>query len=223
MDKKKKHVKRKINYKRIAILIGVILLIFIIYKILNSATQAVSSIAEISDTIEQTNYGKVTRYIVYGTHLNIEGNIEIKEETDNIKNAQIVAKDISGNEIIINTEYEYSNNLLSFSTLDQINTGLNLEELEVTDYYILLKIQFSNETKYYSLSNDTEYGNVDYYTLTRNKRNNKIYINFGTYNNIPFMGLNITKTKKLPENVYDVVIDPGHGGSDSGAINGIYQ
>lgn len=34
MDKKKKHVKRKINYKRIA--------------------------------IEQTNYGKVTRYIVYG-------------------------------------------------------------------------------------------------------------------------------------------------------------
>lgn len=66
MDKKKKHVKRKINYKRIAMLIGVILLIFIIYKILNSATQAVSSIAEISDTIEQTNYGKVTRYIVYG-------------------------------------------------------------------------------------------------------------------------------------------------------------
>ena len=223
MDKKKKHVKRKINYKRIAMLIGVILLIFIIYKIVNSATQAVSSIAEISDTIEQTNYGKVTRYIVYGTHLNIEGNIEIKEETDNIENAQIVAKDISGNEIIINTEYEYSNNLLSFSTLDQINTGLNLEELEVTDYYILLKIQFSNETKYYSLSNDTEYGNIDYYTFTRNKRNNKIYINFGTYNNIPFMGLNITKTKKLPENVYDVVIDPGHGGSDSGAINGRYQ
>ena len=37
------------------------------------------------------------------------------------------------------------------------------------------------------------------------------------------MGLNITKTKKLPENVYDVVIDPGHGGSDSGAINGRYQ
>ena len=75
MDKKKKHVKRKINYKRIA--------------------------------IEQTNYGKVTRYIVYGTHLNIEGNIEIKEETDNIENAQIVAKDISGNEKIIDTEYEY--------------------------------------------------------------------------------------------------------------------
>ena len=223
MDKKKKHVKRKINYKRIAILIGVILLIFIIYKISSNAIQTVSSIAEISDTIEQTNYGKVTRYIVYGTHLNIEGNIEIKEEKNKIENAQIIAKDISGNETIINTEYEYSNNLLSFSTLDQINTGLNLEELEVTDYYILLKIQFSNETKYYSLSNDTEYGNIDYYTLTRNKRNNKININFGTYNNIPFMELNITKTKKLPENVYDIVIDPGHGGSDSGAINGRYQ
>ena len=213
---------RKLDYRKIVIFLAVILLIFIIYKILSGVTQEVSTIAEISNTIEQSNYGKVTRYIVYGTHLNIEGNIEI-EESNQIENAQVIAKDISGDEIAINTEYEYSDNLLSFSTLDQINTGLNLEELDVTDYYILLKVQFSGDNiKYYSLSNDTEYGNIDYYTLTRNKKNNKIYINFGTYENIPFLGLNMTKVKDLPEDVYDVVIDPGHGGSDSGAISGRY-
>ena len=99
-----------------------------------------------------------------------------------------------------------------------------MEELDVTDYYILLKIQFlDNDVKYYSLLNDTEYGNIDYYTLTRNGRNNKIHINFGSYKEIPFLGLNITKVNKLPEDVYDMVIDPGHGGSDSGAINGKHK
>lgn len=224
MRKKKKRVKRtrlkNLSYKKIIVLLVAILLIFIIYNVI---TQKTSSIAKISNIIEQTNYGKITRYIVYGTHLNIEGNIEIHEQSK-IEKVQVVAKSISGNELIIDTEYDYSNNLLSFSTLDQINTGLNLEELDVTDYYILLKIQFlDNDVKYYSLLNDTEYGNIDYYTLTRNGRNNKIHINFGSYKEIPFFGLNITKVNKLPEDVYDMVIDPGHGGSDSGAINGKHK
>ena len=224
MRKKKKRVKRtrlkNLSYKKIIVLLVAILLIFIIYNVI---IQKTSSIAKISNIIEETNYGKITRYIVYGTHLNIEGNIEIHEQSK-IEKVQVVAKSISGNELIIDTEYDYSNNLLSFSTLDQINTGLNLEELNVTDYYILLKIQFlDNDVKYYSLLNDTEYGNIDYYTLTRNGRNNKIHINFGSYNEIPFLGLNITKVNKLPEDVYDMVIDPGHGGSDSGAINGKHK
>ena len=95
---------RKLDYRKIVIFLAVILLIFIIYKILSGVTQEVSTIAEISNTIEQSNYGKVTRYIVYGTHLNIEGNIEI-EESNQIENAQVIAKDISGDEIAINTEY----------------------------------------------------------------------------------------------------------------------
>ena len=224
MKKKKKCVKgtrlRKLNYRKIILLLVIILLILVIY---NGITKKTSSIAKISNIIEQASYGEITRYIVYGTHLNIEGNIEINEQSK-IEKVQVVAKSISGNELIIDTEYDYSNNLLSFSTLDQINTGLNLEELDVTDYYILLKIQFlDNDVKYYSLLNDTEYGNIDYYTLTRNGRNNKIHINFGSYNEIPFLGLNITKVNKLPEDVYDMVIDPGHGGSDSGAINGKHK
>lgn len=36
------------------------------------------------------------------------------------------------------------------------------------------------------------------------------------------MAINVTKADKLPENVYDIAIDPGHGGLDSGATFGDY-
>ena len=49
---------RKLDYRKIVIFLAIILLIFIIYKILSSITQEVSTIAEISNTIEQTNYEK---------------------------------------------------------------------------------------------------------------------------------------------------------------------
>ena len=37
---------------------------------------------------------------------------------------------------------------------------------------------------------------------------------------MPYLGL-IVSDAELPEDVYDIVIDPGHGGSDIGASNGI--
>ena len=49
---------RKLDYRKIVIFLAIILLIFIIYKILSGVTQEVSTIAEISNTIEQTNYEK---------------------------------------------------------------------------------------------------------------------------------------------------------------------
>ena len=49
---------RKLDYRKIVIFLAIILLIFIIYKILSGDTQEVSTIAEISNTIEQTNYEK---------------------------------------------------------------------------------------------------------------------------------------------------------------------
>ena len=42
------------------------------------------------------------------------------------------------------------------------------------------------------------------------------------YNNKNYFTINV-KEEKLPENVYDIVIDPGHGGVDTGAGNGKYH
>ena len=237
MQPKRKHKKNKRGKRnrknkillRKAFMLGVIILmILLINNIIKGKDQEADSVEtasiteEISNMIEKDIYANISRYIVYGTHLNLEGSIEFK--VDNlIDNAQIVAKSSSDEEIIIDTEYEYDDNILSFSTIEEINTGLNLETLETKDYIILLKVKFSNnQTKYYSLSNNSEYGNIEYYTLTRNNINNKININFTTLNDIPILKLDITPVNDLPEEVYDVVIDPGHGGSDGGAVLGRY-
>ena len=227
--KKKRYKKNQLFSKRIIMFIIIIAIIVLIYHISanerekNVSVNAFSSINEIMDEIETDTYANINRYIVYGTHFNLEGNIEF-HENNSIESAEVVAKTALGEEIPINTEYTHENNQLSFSTLKEINTGLDLESLKVEDYYILLKVQFSNnETKYYSLSNNTEYGNIEYYTLTRNNNNNRIYMDFTTINNIPILGFHITTVDELPENVYDVVIDPGHGGSDVGAVNGRYM
>ena len=48
--------------------------------------------------IETSSYVDVSRYIVYGTHLNLEGDIKINENPS-IQNAEIVVKNVSGEEI----------------------------------------------------------------------------------------------------------------------------
>ena len=78
----------------------------------------------------------------------------------------------------------------------------------------------NNEIKYYSLKNNTEYGDINYYTLTRNGKNNNINIGFKQKDDIPFLELSVKEVNELPNDVYDVVIDPGHGGADGGAVSG---
>ena len=168
-EDKKKNKENLLFLKRIIMFIVIIVIIISIYHISsnesekNASVYAFSSIDKIVNEIETDAYANVNQYIVYGTHFNLEGNIEIYEDPSSIESAEIVAKKVSGEEIGIDTEYTYENNQLSFSTLKEINTGLDLESLNVEDYYILLKVQFlNNETKYYSLSNNTEYGNLEY-------------------------------------------------------------
>lgn len=74
--------------------------------------------------------------------------------------------------------------------------------------------------------NKTKYNNIEYYTITKNNTNKKIDINFDMYvgeeKTANYMAMEV-KNSKLPKDVYDIVIDPGHGGSDNGAENGEYN
>ena len=229
MNKKGKHrTKRKSYQKRNRMVLIIFLLALLLAYIIQKkedesyATTTNASIAEIIDIIER-GQAEVSRYIVYGTHLNIEGSFKITN--DEIDTAEIVAKKSNGEEIIVNTTYEYENGKLSFSTLDKINKGLDLESLDVGNYYMLLKVTSSNgKIYYYSLSNKTEYTDpINYYTLTRNNSNNRINICFLEQNSVSALALGVEKIHKLPNDVYDVVIDPGHGGNDVGAISGKYR
>ena len=222
---RKKKKKNNLKIKIITILF-IILMVYLIYTRIqtNEATQVSALTNSLFETVEKSSTVNVTEYVVYGTHFNVEGNIEIPDISGiYIDKVEVIAKDIHGTEIIINSEYEYEENLLSFSTKEMINQGLDLESLTNSNYYIFLKVTFSNsEIKYYSLNNSTDYENIKYYTLTRNNVNNEISIDFGTHSGLSYLGLEVSKINELPENVYDVVIDPGHGGRDSGATNEDY-
>lgn len=110
----------------------------------------------------------------------------------------------------IKSDFSYIDNTIFFSTVNKINRGINLEELQQKDYYIFLRIAYSNsDIKYYSLFNKSQYVDTTYYTITKNNSNNKIIISFNSYNEIKYMNLNISEANSLPDDIYDIAIDIG--------------
>lgn len=136
-------------------------------------------------------------FYVYGNHLNFSG-------TTNIKDGKLILKSK-------NKELEYDINIDDgqFYLSDKINEGINLDKLGSGKYYILLK----SNNKYYSFKNDTNEDDIIYYSTIKNNKTNKIIINFNKY-------FNINSKEVSPKGIYDIVIDAGHGGDDTGAVNG---
>lgn len=210
---------------KLIVILFIAFMVFLIYtkikedhdpqKILEEQKQAIFS------KIDKTNSVNVSKYSIYGTHFNVEGTLDIiKISGITVDYVDLVIKDLTGNETVIKSDFSYSENTLSFSTFDKINDGIDLESLSISSHYILLKVTYSNsDVKYYPLNNSSKYGNLTYYTITRNGSNNKINISFDKYNDIPYMSIEVTKTDSLPEDVYDIAIDPGHGGLDKGAVS----
>ena len=68
--------------------------------------------------ISKSGTAKIDKYIIYGTHLNLEGNIEIPKISDiSIYSVHVVAKSIDGKEIPMDCKYTYKENILSFQLL----------------------------------------------------------------------------------------------------------
>lgn len=214
---------------KIVIILFVILMCFLIFfktRTTNSSSKILEEkkMSFFSSIVKNANVN-VTKYSIYGTHFNLEGTLDIIPISGiTVNYVDLIIKNLNGNEIILESDFNYSDNTISFSTSDEINNGLDLENLEVNEYYVLLKLTYSNsDIKYYSLENSSEYGNIDYYTITKNNSNNKVSISFLTYNDIPYMSINVNTVNELPADVYDIAIDPGHGGLDVGATSGDYH
>lgn len=182
---------------------------------------------EIEDNLESEKVN-VSKYLVYGTHLNIYGDLNLNVEASNSISEVTSAKLIFKNEetlkeVEYDITYEMEDEILTFYTSKELNSGIDLESLSIGEYIILLKVdcntEVGSELKYYALKNNTDYENITYYTITKNDKNNKVDIAFnGTLSNDSSncMKINV-EDSVLPDNVYDVVIDPGHGGDDCGA------
>jgi N-acetylmuramoyl-L-alanine amidase len=169
---------------------------------------------------EKESFIDIIEYTRYGKHLNI------KFETS-LESPKLVLK---------NSEHEYLFPLYKdgnyYVTNEYINSGINLDTIPVGKYVLLLKVTTKNEkgedvNKYYHFKNKTSFSNIEYYTLTRkddkgNNYNNKVDFVFDTFNDYNFLKIDVTRSE-LPEDVYDIILDPGHGGNDPGAVNGKYH
>lgn len=157
-------------------------------------------------TEEESFY--VDKYTVFGTRLNISACMDKKLEG----NISLVLKNVE-EEILVDHELNIEDNKTCFYLSDKNNEGLNLDDLKTGKFLLLIK----EDTKYYTLENNTDYENIEYYAITKNNYNNKINIDFNNYKNREYLSLKINKKTSLPENIYDITIDPGHGGEDPGA------
>lgn len=164
--------------------------------------------------VEKENSIDVVEYTIYGKHFNIEGNID---NIGDYVNRKLVLKSVD-NEL----EYDFFIDEGKFNTTEYINRGILLDNIPVGNYLVLFKVVDEEIVNYYNLINKTNYSDLEYYTLTKDNKNNKIVIGYDNYNDYNYMYLEVSETN-LPDNVYDIIIDPGHGGTDSGAVNGKYH
>lgn len=173
--------------------------------------------------IIQKQEANITELYVYGNSLNLSGNIT-NIRKDNFEGAKIILTD-GFEEKFYDIDTSINDSTLYFKT-SQINDSILLNKLEDKKYYLLLRLKLNNSAKYryYTLKNSSE-GEIEYYTISKNSTNYKLNINTdkkeykkNTYN---YISLNMLESK-LPEEVYDIVIDAGHGGTDFGEKFGIY-
>lgn len=197
----------KKNVIKILVVIFVLgIFAFIIFKFKTNEKEI-----NVLDDVEEKKF-IVDKYFIFGTHLNIEGFIDEEINDDLI----LVLKN-KDNEIKLPSIFEIKDEKTFFKTYEKNNEGIYLDDLELGNYYLFVKQINGEEIKYYSLRNDTTYNLSEYYTITNNNKNNKINIFFDNKNGVDYLEFDIAEAQ-LPDNVYDISIDPGHGGKDSGSL-----
>lgn len=154
---------------------------------------------------------EIDKYSIFGTHFNISGCIDEKLTGD----LSIILKS-NKEEIIVDSIFDSSDDKTCFVLSDKNNEGIYLDNLKIGNYVLLIKETKDKEEKFYSLENKTDYDNLEYYTITRNNKNNKINIDFDNYKKKSYLNLKVVNIN-LPEDVFDICIDPGHGGNDPGS------
>lgn len=185
--------------KKMLLILFILLLFFGVYIIYDSKFKDKIPILSIEDEVIN-----IDEIYIYGTHLNLHGNIVDGDDL------QLVLYDGEFIEFDINEIED------GFNLSDYVNSGLYLEDIPRGNYFMFLRDKFvdddgNEQYKYYSLNNISDYEETVYYTFSN--KNNKIIID--NEESYPTMKMNVSEN--TDENVYDIVIDPGHGGIDGGA------
>lgn len=197
--------------KKVLVILTLLIIVFSVYMIYERVTYL-----EIDNSLllktEKENPINIDKYTIYGKWFNIEGTINIDYD--------YISLSLLNENREINYNLQINDN--HFQTNKHINEGINLENIDLGNYLILIKIEKNNEVKYYNLVNDTSYKDLNYYTFIKNKNCNNIKVSFSKKDGYSYMKMNVLKERNT-KNIYDIIIDPGHGGVDPGAVNGKYK
>lgn len=158
----------------------------------------------------------IDKYYIYGTKLNIIGSLE--KTNQDFKNIDLILVNETNKNIInYKLNYQKENKTVKFNISNEINNGIKLEDIPKGNYKIYIRCRDNNNKKntdkYYILENKTPYPKTNYYTLSN--ISNKITIS--EKDNTTFL-----KVEKNKEDVYDIVINPARGGSDTGTTGNGY-
>ena len=141
MEEKKQETKKKHNGMVLFLLLCVIGMAAVSAVVIASKMQTEQKnrdiTKEIFDSIEPTE-ASLTEYIVYGTHLNIKG--ELIDNLSNVKDVNLVLAGLSGENRNIELNYERTANGISFYTSELINEGIDLETLSIDKHFMLIEV-----------------------------------------------------------------------------------
>ena len=207
--------------KKFIILVGILFLVFCVYIV--RTTYINIPMLDIEDERVSIN-----ELYIYGTHLNMDGNVSFIDDVELVLyDGNFITYDI--NDLGVR-EDEYDKLIDSsymgdfdrrFNLSDYVNDGLYLDNIPLGDYYLFLRSKYMDgeeeKYKYYALDNKSGYDDTTYYTISN--FNKKIVIE--NEDKYPTMMMHVDKNKD--DNIYDIVIDPGHGGIDGGADNKGYK
>ena len=192
----------------------IILIIFILCLIVFSCFYTYANMEKEIPKIDiEDEKVEISKYYVYSTYLNMEGSMDLTD----ISYEDVKLSIYNGEFRDIDINYDVSGTRLTFEFSEEVNRGLNLDDIKKGKYYLFIKVTFKNFEddkkiiRYYALDNKTDYKETKYYTMSN--VNNKVLIN--SDNDYPTMMLNVTDNKD--KDVVDFAIDPGHGGMDGGA------
>ena len=135
----------------VAIIIGCFFAIYVVRNIKYRAEGMANILEKTSDT-----KADLTEYIVYGTHLNLKG--EICDKLEDVKEINLVFAHLDRTQEKVRLNYEVEDEKIIFSTSSLINKGINLERLDIEKHYLLIEVQYEErKSKYYSIENKTKY------------------------------------------------------------------
>ncbi len=169
----------------------------------------------------------LTEAFIYGNHLGLTGALTPQQSVTGLA---LVLRSADGGEAALPLQLTGGEEGVSFRLSHQINGGLDLETVAEGEVLLLVRASYEDGSMDdYLLDAGAAAADLpmEYYTLTRAGANRRITLQpqqlEGDEGIVSALTLQCTAAA-LPAEVYDVVIDPGHGGTDAGAVAGnVYE